>query len=639
MIFFVAFINLLFLAILYSVRNIPGVNPYFLILHIFGMIMVSLVYLYVIMKEKFIYYDLINLVRKSLILLVLCPAVFFATILASTFPYGSIFLLFITSIVAGFATFIFLKDQGKEQIKIKSSDYWNNALNDLRTGFGIKITRNIYSLFLIFLFGFFLRFLVFGLPKVPIGCDIPMYLLQAVKGSQMPFSDLVTQGLSFTSNPYLDTINFATLWLGIIAKFLNMVGLDQLLIPKIIMPLINSLSILALYFLVKSLTNKEIALYSSLIFATLPGELMFSDLYKEIFGKFWLLIALCFFIKYIKRRSYFTVAFLLISIFFLWKTAITAFAKTVMFLFAYTTYFTLSKKITRAELIAFCFVLLILSGIVSFIYRDSTFLMNYIPNKSINAQNISPYTYYAFPIIALTNLTAFLITIFYFFRAYTSKDLSKEENSAISLSLPIFVSLFVFSFLISTLLGYHVFPSSLYLYNLRFSLYMDIPLAIMAGLFLYNITKKIGQKTIKALLCIIVILLTFMDYGLTAYKGTTIHEPRLTPFISNDAYNELRSLDIKEYDTIICYGKFAWAPDASNFGFGNWLKYLIYSEIGKEPTTIESLADLENINFEANEKILVLDCQEKDIKQAFIYNHKKRELIEIPFKYLNKRKK
>lgn len=639
MIPFVAFINLLFIAVLYSVRNIPGVNPYFVIFHISGMIAVSLVYIYVIRKEKFIYYDLINLVKKSLILLVLCLAIFFATILASAFPYGSIFLLFTTSIAAGFATFVFLKDQRKEQIRIKASDYWNNTLNDLRTGFRIKITKNIYFLLLIFLLGFFLRFLVFGLPKVPIGCDIPVYLLQAVKGSQMPLSDLVTQGLSFTSNPHLDTINFATLWLGIIAKFLNMIGLDQLLIPKVIISLINSLSIIALYFLVKTLTNKETALYSSLFFAILPGELIFSQFWKEISGKLWLLITLCFFIKNIKRRSYFTVAFFLISLFFLWKTAITAFAKITMFLFAYITYLILSKKISKPELIASGFGLLILSGIASFIYGDNTFLMNLIPNKYINAQNISPYSYYAFPIIALTNLTAFLLTIFYFFKAYISKDLSKEENLALSLSLPIFISLCIFSLFISCLLDYHIFPSISYFYSLRFSLYMDIPLAIMAGLFFYNITKKIGQKRIKTIIYLTIMLLAFMDYVLTAYKGTTIHKPSFSPFINSSTINKLVSLDIKRYDNIICYGNFAPALHGTNFCLGNWLKYLIYSKIGKEPIMIESLADLKIMNFGANEKALVLHCRERDIKHAFIYNHKKRRLIEIPFKCLDKREK
>lgn len=637
MIPFVAFINLLFIAVLYSARNIPGANPYFVIFHIFGMIAVSLVYIYVIRKERFIYYNLINLVGKGLILLVLCLLIFFATILASTFPYGSILLLFTISMAAGFATFIFLKDQGKEQIKIKLSDYWNNALNDLRTGFRIKITKNAYSLLLIFLLGFFLRFLVFGLPKVPIGCDIPAYLLQAVKGSQMPFSDLVIQGLSFTGDPYSDTVNFATLWLGIIAKFLNMVGLDQLLIPKVIISLIDSLSIIALYFLVKALTNKETALYSSLFFAILPGELIFSQFWKEICGKLWLLIGLCFFIKNIKRRSCFTVAFFLISLFFLWKTAIVAFAKITMFLFAYITYLILSKKISKPELIASGFVLLILSGITFFIYNTfNTFLTNLIPNKSINAQNISPYLYYAFPIIALTNLTAFLITIFYFFKAYISKDLSKEENSALSLSLPIFISLCIFSLFISCLLSYQIFPGGFDFFSFRFSLYMDIPLAIMAGLFLYNITKKIGQKRIKTIICLTIMLLAFMDYVLTAYKGTTIHKPSFSPFINSSTIDKLVSLDIKRYDNIICYGNFAHALQGTDFCFGRWLEYLIYSKIGKEPTMIKCLDDLKIMNFGANEKVLVLDCQEKDIKQAFIYNHKERELIEIPFKCLNK---
>ena len=612
MIAFVIFINLLFIIVLYSVRNVKGMNPYFIYFHIFGMVLISFIYLYTTIKQELRPFEVGELVKKTLGLIILLLSIVIVSRFAHLLPYGSIFLALFSSTIAGYISFIVLK---KHQKKQKISE-----LNIFR----LEIAKGAYILLIIFLFGFLLRLLVFGLPKIPIGYDVPMYLLQAIKGAEMPFSNLLMQGLSFGSNPYLDTINFATLWLGSIAKFLNIFGLDPLLIPKIIMPLIDSFSIFALYFLVKSLTNKKIALYSSLVFATLPAELLFSDLYKEIFGKFWLILSLGVFVDYIKKRSFIKVLFFLISIFFLWKTAITAFAKMVIFSVAYITYLILSKRLNKAELITFSFMCLILLGVI-YLYKNNELMMNLVPHKSSNAQIITPYTYYAFPIIALTNMTAFLITIFYFFKVYTYKGLSHEEISALSFSLPIFLTLIIVNFFISTLLGYHIFPSSPYLYNLRFSIYMDIPLAIITGLFLYNTSINIKEKNLKIGLIFTLLLLLSVDFGLTACKKMTIHKPRLTQFISADVYDKLQSLSIKGYDNVICVGKFDWTlENASNYSFGNWIKYLIYSKIGKEPIMIGSIDELKNMKFKDNEKVIVLDCQKKDIKQVFIYNHKQK---------------
>jgi len=612
MIAFVIFINLLFISVLYSVRNVKGMNPHFIYFHIVGMALISFIYLYTTIKQELRPFEVGELVKKTLGLIILLLSIVIVSWFAHLLPYGSIFLVLFSSTIAGYISFIVLKKHQKKQ-----------KISELKNIFRLEIAKGAYILLIIFLFGFLLRLLVFGLPKIPIGYDVPMYLLQAIKGAEMPFFSLLKKGLLFSKNPYLDTVNFATLWLGLTAKILNLLGLDLLFIPKIIIPLIDSFSILALYFLVKSLTNKKIALYSSLVFATLPAELLFSDLYKEILGKFWLILSLGIFVNYIKKRSFIKVLFFLISIFFLWKTAITAFAKMVIFSVAYITYLILSKKLNKAELITFSFMCLILLGVI-YLYKNNELMMNLVPHKSSNAQIITPYTYYAFPIIALTNMTAFLITIFYFFRVYTYKGLSHEEISALSFSLPIFLSLIIVNFFISTLLGYHIFPSTPYLYNLRFSIYMDIPLAIITGLFLYNTSINIKEKNLKIGLIFTLFLLLFVDFGLTACKKMTIHQPRLTQFISADVYDKLQSLSIKVYDNVICVGKFDWTlENASNYSFGNWIKYLIYSKTGKEPIMIGSIDEIKNMKFKDNEKAIVLDCQEKDIKHIFIITNKK----------------
>jgi len=204
MIAFVIFINLLFISVLYSVRNVKGMNPYFIYFHIVGMALISFIYLYTTIKQELRPFEVGELVKKTLGLIILLLSIVIVSWFAHLLPYGSIFLTLFSSTIAGYISFIVLKKHQKKQ-----------KISELKNIFRLEIPKDAYILLIIFLFGFLLRLLVFGLPKIPIGYDVPMYLLQAIKGVEMPFFSLLKKGLLFSKNPYLDTVNFATLWLGL----------------------------------------------------------------------------------------------------------------------------------------------------------------------------------------------------------------------------------------------------------------------------------------------------------------------------------------------------------------------------------------------------------------------------------------
>lgn len=605
MIYLIMAVNILFLILLYIVMDIPGVKASFVVFHVFGMLTVSIASAYFFLRREGEYFNPRDIFFKAFMLaLFLFIALVSALILG--IPYGSIILVFIIAFLSGSFAFLLLRDHRETRTKI------------------VK-TSNLKPALLVFLLGFFLRFLVFGLSSIPIGYDTPRYLLVALRGSETPLLDLLFQGLSFSSSPYQDTWDFSSLWLGASLKFFGSFDLDATAISKILMPFISSLSIIALYFLVKALTdNEKIAIWSSFFFAVLPGELIFSDLYKEIFGELWVIVALYFFVMLVKKSSKATGFFFLLSLLFLWKTAITAFAKLVMFLFAYGTYLTLNKEmeIRKAGVPLAIFGVALLACWMAVSNPFSDFLLT-----PVKVGDVGAYTRYAFPIIALTNLTAFLLILFYFLKAFVIKGLSREEKSALSFSVPLFLSLFMFSFLISGLQEYRIFPSSTLLNSLRFSLYMDIPLAIMAGLFMYNVTKIDGKK-IKAIVFIIVFF-AFMDFTLAAYGGTTVHENRLKPYIDEATYKELNSLTLNEYDYIICLGNFTWTPNTSNFAFGNWIKYIVYSKTRKEPTLIESLDEIGNMTFQEGKTYLLLDLFGQELKEAFVYDSKKGKFLRL----------
>jgi hypothetical protein len=585
---FILLINLLVLSIFYPLRNIEGVNILFMLFHALGMIAVSFACLYVLSVDK-------NFsIAKILFSLFLISIIFPIAYAMSFFSYGSIILLLLIATISGATTFLIF---GKRENLTISIDYGKNTY------------PYFFPLLLIFLLAFCLRFLVFGSSLVPLGYDTPVYLDLANRAMDLSIFELLEKGFLFSGDAYTDNWNFARFLLGMFAKALGTLNIDLIFLSKVIIPFISALSIIPIFFLTKEITdNKEVALFSSLFFAILPAELLFCDLYKEIFGEFFVILLLYLFVKNAKRRSYLTLLLFFVSMFLLWKIAITAFAKAVMFLLAYLTYFLLTEKLCKRDLIIGSITAL--AGLSFFLFHGMPFELS--PVKVVGA---GFYTQYAFPIIALTNFTAFLIMIYYSFRII-NKSSSKEESLAFSFSFPLFLSIFIYSFLISGLMSYRIFPSSALLNSFRFSLYMDIPLAIIAGLFIYKV-KKIEKKNIKVIIIVVIMLFSVMDFALTACNYTTIHSNRLKPYINEQNYLMLDSFQYDTYENIYVCGNFSRSLENENFAVGNWIRYIIYAKTGKEPIFIESLEEVDT-----DKVCLVLDYDAKHINIR-IYNHKK----------------
>ena len=143
---------------------------------------------------------------------------------------------------------------------------------------------------------------------------------------------------------------------------------------------------------------------------------------------------------------------------------------------------------------------------------------------------------------------------------------------------------------------------------------MDIPLAIMAGLFVYKV-KKIEKKDIKLIIVLVILLFSVMDFALTTCDYTTIHGNRLKPYINEQNYLMLNSFQYDTYENIYVGGNFTWSPETENFAVGNWIRYIIYTKTGKEPIFIESLEEVD-----IDKVCLVLDYDAKHI-YIRIYNH------------------
>jgi len=157
------------------VRNVKGMNPYFIYFHIVGMVLISFIYLYTTIKQELRPFEVGELVKKTLGLIILLLSIVIVSWFAHLLPYGSIFLVLFSSTIAGYISFIVLKKHQKKQ-----------KISELKNIFRLEIAKCAYILLIIFLFGFLLRLLVFGLRKIPIGYDVPMYLLQAIKGVECP---------------------------------------------------------------------------------------------------------------------------------------------------------------------------------------------------------------------------------------------------------------------------------------------------------------------------------------------------------------------------------------------------------------------------------------------------------------------
>lgn len=601
-------ICIVFLIILGIAKTVDGTNWYFIVLHAIVIILISFAMIQYVFKDcdvvpsdRISYFSII-----AAIVLLLIPATL--TIVMSSVSYGSVFLIIVISICSGTIAFLlFKKNVPHTDLRndISSKSYWNNTKDIHLPRLG---THYNISLIFIFLLGFFLRVWVFGTPVVPLGYDVPVYLHLAEEGLHSTTLHLITSGLSVTGNVYQDTWNFSKLWLGLMAKGFGMFNLGTIFVAKIGMPFVSSLSIIIIYFIAKELTlNKNVAGWASLFFAIMPVELLYNDLYKELFGEILLLVALYFIIKLSKKRSYITLALLLFSGIFIWKVAVTVAAKAVMFIVSFIVFLILEKRVYKADVM--------ISGVLLFVALAIMSISGGVPFELVPTRvyETGAYTRLAFPILAVTNMTTFLLTVYYLFGNLIKKQNDGDTNT---FAYSLFFSLFIYSFLISGLLGYRIFPSSTLLNNFRFALYLSIPLAIISGIVMDNTLRKITERRAAFIFISIILLTSAIDLGLTMHPATTIHESRLSQYIDDQTYEMLHSISFAEYNNVFVAGNFTWNESTGNYSLGNWIKYIVYSKSGNEAVFIGGI-DKYPVNSTSCDLLIL---SENNSTRIFIYD-------------------
>jgi len=90
----------------------------------------------------------------------------------------------------------------------------------------------------------------------------------------------------------------------IFSGFFAINGLDLLVLPRIVIPLIYSLSIIPFYLLTSEITNEKTGILSSFLFAMCAESIrLIGDLYLNVFGIYFLIWSLFFTIKCINSSS------------------------------------------------------------------------------------------------------------------------------------------------------------------------------------------------------------------------------------------------------------------------------------------------------------------------------------------------
>ncbi|MHA2218700.1 MAG: hypothetical protein ACXACY_22475 [Candidatus Hodarchaeales archaeon] len=565
-------ILVLFLAVKYFESfKLTFVIPYILLL-----LPVSYISIKILFKDQTVRYSAAYLKRDLSTIAILSTILYFLTTFFSNIRLGSIYLTLIIAVFSGYFVFILLKD--KKIVEDEGRDTINSPKR---------------YLFLIFLLAFVMRFLVFGTPLVPMGYDTPVYLMQAIEGSKLSSNEMISQMLQISSNVYQDTWKFSEVWLGISYKILGLFDLEPEYIAKIVIPFISAFSIVPLFFLAKELTNNnKIALYSSLVFALMPSELLFSGFFKEILGEFFLILSLFLIARFVKNNSLLNFLFLVLTSFFLWKTAVTAFAKFILFGIAFYVNYIVDKKFIIKENKKLSLVLFL--ALISFIYLKERMSTTFFLSPIYISENIFLSQRFSFGLVTIINLIPFIIFSYYVIKIYFSEEISVAERSILSMSLLIYISLFFYSFIIAGIGSYRIFPSSSFLNSLRFSLYLSIPFSLVSGLFLSKISRtKFSNVTV---FIFSVIAVTFFISG---NLNTTPAPGHLSSSIDNRVYDTLNSIDYSEYDGVIALGEFDPKFKTMDYSFGNWVRYLVMKNLGKEPILIENTSELDKRSLEA----------------------------------------
>jgi hypothetical protein len=200
---------------------------------------------------------------------------------------------------------------------------------------------------------------------------------------------------------------------------------------------------------------------------------------------------------------------------------------------------------------------------------------------------IHPYGYFALPIMTLTNIVPSTVVIFYIYKMIRGNSLEAFEVKALRFSLPVLLTICLVSLLLTTIMGYNLFPGSLFYYSIRMSIYAGIPLAMVAAAFII----RSSRYNKNALFVIISILL--INFYIATAPGTTVHSSLLTAAIDEESYRLLESID--GFDPVFVLGNFSlgqYRMDGRGLGYKNWIEYVVYKNTGRDPIFIDSINEV-----------------------------------------------
>jgi len=579
-------------AMIAALLLIPKVNPLFICYQIISLIIIS----YIIFTYFDIYVDgcfenrsaskfkdlYVDLFRCALPLLALN---LITAVLLEGLRYSAIVITVMASAIAAIVSYIMMSPYLGRKVSIDLPE-----------------KNSILKIILIMILGFGLRAYVMGWREIPIGNDAPMYLLQALKGLQMPLSDLVRNGLSVSSNPYGDTWQFSQLWLTMSLMALKKLGLGPEYISKAVIPLISTLSIAGVYLIGKYISSNRLGLNAALVFAILPTEVLFAQLYKEVLGELFLILSMAFFIKVISskdvslrkrflnlNRQNLYAILLLICVAILVKAAVTSFTFFLFFVVSLSIFAVLkSNKITTAAMalivalgsIGATLALMLLHSPQSGIYpvvSDLSYLVVH------GGWRIHPYGYFALPIMILTNIIPSSIALFYIFKVARRDHIWTFEVNALAFSLPLIAVIMMISLVLTSIMGYNLFPTSLFYYSIRLSIYAGIPISIITAAFLMKVAKNNGMAYV------LIILVLLINFCICISPGTTIHASMLSTPIDEKSYDLLES--IRGPYPVFVAGNFStdqYGLNGESVGYKNWIEYLVYKNTGMDPIFIDS---------------------------------------------------
>ena len=298
----------------------------------------------------------------------------------------------------------------------------------------------IENKFLVFILIFYFIFNTLYLTKLPIFNDEAIYLDWGWTAAHWP--GYLYQSMTDGKQPLM-------MWLfGIASNFAN----DPLLTGRFVSVLLGGFSLIGLYLTAKALFNERVAIYSSLLFSTIPIFVFYNrQALLEAGLIFSIIWSFYYFLKFIQKPDYKNAS--LLGIFF----GVGLFIKTTILIFAFPMTLILLWQIVikkRSELTTPAFI-----SIGAFLAVDALILINPVFWEALSSNNRYSYTFgelLRLPIISWMNnligffeIGLFFITPLVFIISLTGIFLIaklKERDKAI------FIFVFCFSLLMEIIL-------------------------------------------------------------------------------------------------------------------------------------------------------------------------------------------